>query len=242
MYLIRPDGEQMQYASTGGFLLGIALDGHGRIHACDMNRRAVLLIGRDGSVAERSTGTADRKMVLPNYGVFDREGNYYVSDSGEYYSESGTGCAFVIRPNGKTEVFHAGPFRFANGLAIDPSGEWLYVVQSTAANVVRVPLHKPNGSIEVTHRLPEQTVPDGLAFANDGRLVVACYKPDIVYLGHPDGRIEVLIEDPTAELLMRPSNAALHDGKLYLANLGGWHIASIPTDLMPAPIFRPKLP
>src|SRR5262245_28740809 len=94
LYMIRSNGEQTQYASTGGFLLGLALDGHGRIHACDMNRRAVLLIGRDGSVVERSTGTLQRKMVLPNYSVFDRDGNLYVSDSGEYHHATGTGCIF----------------------------------------------------------------------------------------------------------------------------------------------------
>ena len=137
-------------------------------------------------------------------------------------------------------MFHAGPLLFANGLAIDPSGQWLYIVQSTVPNVVRVPLHKPNGELEPIHALPRGTVPDGLAFADNGELLIACYKPDAVYRGFPDGRVELFCEDPTGELLSRPTNVALHDGKLYIANLGGWHITVIDVDLRPAPLHRPN--
>ncbi len=241
LYKIAPDGTQSQYACTDGFLLGIALDGGGAIHACDTVPPAVVCITPDGAARVRSRGTADRPFVYPNFPVFDAAGNLFVSDSGDYWSDLGTGAVFVIRPDDTTELFHAGPFRFANGLALDPAGEWLYVVQSRAANVVRIPLAAPNGPIEITHTLPEFSVPDGLAFAADGRLVISCYRPDIVYLGHPDGTVEVLIEDRTAEFLSRPANAALHGGRLYLSNLGGWHLSSIATDLPPAPLHRPLL-
>jgi sugar lactone lactonase YvrE len=179
---------------------------------------------------------------VPNSPAFDAAGNLYVSDSGDYWNPAGTGIVWVVRPDDKTEVFHAGPFRFANGLAVDPSGEWLYVVQSTAANVARIPLGAPNGPVEVTHQLPPHTVPDGLAFTDDGRLVIACYRPDIVYLGAADGRVDALIEDRTAELLMRPTNVALHAGKMYLANLGGWHISVVDMGLGAAPLPRPIVP
>jgi len=238
VYRIAPGGEPEQYASTGGFLFGLALDGGGGLHACDAGRRAVLHVAPDGTVTERSRGTLDRPLSSPNFPVFDAAGNLYVSDSGDYWGE-GTGAVFVVRPGDTTELFHAGPFRFANGLAIDPSGEWLYVAQSTAANVVRVPLGRPDGPMEVTHALPEHSVPDGLAFAADGRLVICCYRPDIVYLGSTDGRVETLIEDHTSELLNRPTNAALHDGFLYLSNLGGWHLSAVAADLRPAVLHRP---
>lgn len=241
LYRITADGRQEQVASTGGCLLGLALDGDGNVHACDLKRRALVRIDPDGGVAERSTGTPERRIQVPNYPVFGRGGSLYVSDSGDYWDARGTGCIFVVRPDDTTEVFHAGPFRFANGLAIDPSHTWLYVAQTPAWNVVRVPLDRPNGPIEVTHQLPGHTAVDGLAFTDDGRLVIACYRPDVVYVGHPDGRAQVLVEDLTAELLMRPTNAALHDGKLYLANLGGRHIAVIETDMRPGPIHRPNL-
>lgn len=242
VYVIPPGEQPRQIATTGGLLLGIALDGHGSLHVCDANRRAVFRVDSDGTLTERSVGTPEHPMTLPNYPVFDAAGNLYVSDSGDYNHPVGTGSVFVIRPDDTTEVFHPGPFRFANGLAIDPTQTWLSVAQSTAANVVRIPLSEPSGPVEVTHTLPPHTVPDGLAFTDDGRLLIACYRPDVIYLGRADGTIETLVEDLTAELLTRPANVALHDSFLYAANLGGWHLTRMATDLRPAPVHLPLLP
>ena len=241
IYRIDGDGSQRQITAIGGFLLGIALDGQGRIHACDCARRTVWLVERDGTATPQSTGAPERFFTVPNYPIFDCEGNLYVSDSGDYWHPTGDGAILKISPQNETSLFHRGPFAFANGLAIDPTGEWLYVVQSTAPNVVRVPLSKPHGSIEVTHRLPEGTVPDGIAATADGRVVIGCYKPDGLFVGFPNGRVELLCEDPTGELLSRPTNVALANGRLYVANLGGWHLTSMATDMAAAEIFRPRL-
>jgi gluconolactonase len=243
IYRLSLDGKsQQQIASTGGFVLGVTADAEGRIYACDIGKSALFCIDSDGKINPRSSGTSDRPMKVPNFSVFDRDGNLYVSDSGDYWDRTGTGCVFVVRPNGETQLFHAGPFRFANGLAISPDHSWLYIVQSTASNIVRVPLQRDNGPVEITHLLPPHTVPDGITFSEDGRLLIACYRPDVIYVGHPDGRVELFIEDLTAELLMRPTNVLLANDHLYIANLGGWHVAVMQTTLQPAPIYRPKLP
>jgi gluconolactonase len=242
LYRIIPGGAPEQFGRIEGEILGLALDGQGRLHVCNVGRSRVVRVDPDGSSVVRSTGTAARPMEKPNYAVFDARGNLYVSDTGDYWSETGTGVIYVIRPDDTTEVFHHGPFRAANGLAIHPSGEWLYIAQSSAWNVVRVPLSEPDGAIAVTNALPAHTVPDGLAFTAQGRLVIACYRPDIVCLGYPDGRLQVLVEDLTGELLLRPTNVALHDGKMYLANLGGRCISVLDTDLEPGPLHRPRLP
>jgi sugar lactone lactonase YvrE len=230
---------QRQIASTDGFVLGIALDGHGRIHACDMIHRAIFVIDPDGGVHQRSTGTPEHPFMVPNYAVFDRAGRLFVSDSGDYWTKPGTGRIFVIEPDGRTRLFHRGPFDFANGLAIDPTGQWLYVVQSTTPNICRIPLACPDGPIEITHRLQVGVVPDGLAFSEDGLLLISCYKPDAVLLAGMDGKIEPYLEDPTGELLSRPTNVALFDGHLYIANLGGWQIARAATQLRPKPLYFP---
>ncbi len=90
LYRLAPDGTQSQAAGTGGFLLGVALDGHGRVHACDAGRKAVLRIDPDGPVTERAGG-----FEIPNYGVFDAAGNLFVSDSGDYWNPTGTGKVYV---------------------------------------------------------------------------------------------------------------------------------------------------
>jgi gluconolactonase len=240
VYRIQTDGVHREIAQTNGFLLGLALDGNGRLHACDCKQRTVWLVDPNGEVTARSTGAPERPFSFPNFPVFDQNGNLYVSDSGDYWNELGDGCIMRIDAQGRTSVFHEGPFRFANGLAIDPSGKWLYIVQTTASNVVRIPLGEPNGPIEVAYELPRRTVPDGIAFAADGRLVIGCYKPDALFVGRLDGSVECLCEDATGELLNRPTNVALASGQLFVANLGGWHVTRLETDLLPRPLFRPR--
>jgi len=240
IYRIDANG-QRQIASTDGFVLGIALDGRGRIHACDIIHRAVFVIDPDGRVRQRSTGTTEHPFTVPNYAVFDRHGRLFVSDSGDYWARPGTGRIFVLEPDGQTRLFHRGPFDFANGLAIDPADQWLYVVQSTAPDICRIPLDHADGPIETTHRLQPGTVPDGLAFAEDGQLLIACYKPDAVLLAKPNGTVEPHLEDPTGELLSRPTNLALFNGHLYVASLGGWQIARFDTPFRARALHYPLL-
>ncbi len=230
---------QREIASTGGFILGLACDGAGAIIACDCAQNALFRITPDGTVERWCDQVGGRPLANPNHGVFTAEGRFLFSNSGDYWSAVGDGFIGCLHPDGTTEVFHAGPFRFPNGVAIDPGGRFLYVAQSTASNIVRIPLDQPDGSIEVAWELPIGTVPDGICCANDGNLVIGCYKPDAVLLGRTDGPTEPLVEDPTGELISRPTNVALHGGRLYISNLGGWHLASIPTDLRVGTIHRP---
>ena len=97
-----------------------------------------------GDVSSFSKGIEGRELVNPNYGVFDDEGNFYFSDSGSYFESNG--CLYVVRPDGRTDLFHPGPLAFPNGLAIDAGGETLYVVQSTGPDIVRLPLRGAVGS------------------------------------------------------------------------------------------------
>ena len=53
VYRIDPDGTQAVIGSTDGFLLGVVLDGQGRIHACDLAKKAVFRIEPGGTVVAR---------------------------------------------------------------------------------------------------------------------------------------------------------------------------------------------
>src|SRR4051794_11434658 len=72
IYRISMGGDLIEIASTGGFILGVCLDGHRHIYACDLKKQAVMRIDRDANISVYSDGTADRKMKTPNYAVFDR--------------------------------------------------------------------------------------------------------------------------------------------------------------------------
>jgi sugar lactone lactonase YvrE len=178
---------------------------------------------------------------MPNHGAFDADGNFFLSNSGDYWNPKGTGWIACIDAAGNTRRFHDGPFRFANGVAIDPTGEWLYVAQTTAANIVRIPLSVKNGPIETAYELPPGTIPDGIVFTSSGELLIACYKPDAVMIGGKNGRVDIVCEDPTGELLCRPTNVALRGGELFISNLGGWHLTVLDTTFEPLPLHYPML-
>jgi gluconolactonase len=239
IYRIGPDGEQVQVGSTGGNLLGLVVDGDGDVHCCDCAQAAVFRVTPTGEVSVRSRGTAERAMRFPNHPVFDAAGNLYVSDSCSYWQPEG--CIFRITPDDETEVFHAGPFHYPNGVAIDPSQRWLYVAQSPAWNIVRVPLDRKDGPIEEVFTLPEHTIPDGMFFDSEGVLLVGCYRPDQVIACHPGGKVEVVIRDRTAELVLAPTNVFPHAGKIYIANLGGYHISVVETGMQRGVVHQPSL-
>src|SRR5215204_1114475 len=116
IYRIDLNGSSEQIATTGGFVLGLCLDGDGAIYACDLARSAVMRITPDGTVSTYSSGAPGRDMAVPNYPVFDAAGNLYVSDSGAW-KENG-GCLFRIRPGGKTDLVGEGLEAFPNGMAL----------------------------------------------------------------------------------------------------------------------------
>lgn len=240
VYRIDPQtGKVDHYATAEGFLiLGVTLDGNGNLYGAHVGRQEIVKVTPDGVVSSYSKGVAGRELVNPNYAVFDTEGNLYYTDSGDCWNPSGS--LLIVRPDGTTEFFHEGPLDFPNGNAIDPAEEYLYFVQSIGPNIARLPLKGGSTTPEVCIELPDM-VPDGIAFDDRGRLVISCYRPDHILLGELSGSWEVLMEDPSAELLNRPTNVALRDGKVYFANLGGWHLGAFDFDAGPAPLHYPKL-
>ncbi len=229
-----------QVASTGGFVLGVALDGEGRAYVCDCARLEVLRVElASGSVEVYANGTPEEPMRAPNHLVFDAQGRLYVSDSGNWGEDDGV--VWVIEPGGACRVASREPSAFTNGLAIDPAGEYLYVVESNLPGIVRLPL-LPDGALgakELVVEMPE-TVPDGIAFSADGQLVIACYRPDRVYVWN--GSLDVLCEDWHGMAVAAPTNAAFYGPeleRLVVANLAEYHLTDIASGLRGAPLVRP---
>ena len=214
-----------------GFLLGLAVDADGAVYACDAASGHVQRISPDGSVEPYG-----ERVGYPNFPVFDRDGNLWVTDSGAWDEVSGG--LVRIAPGGATERV-AGPFRFANGLAIH--GEHVYMVESQLPGVVRLPL--AGGPAEPVVELP-RTVPDGLAFDADGGLWIGCYQPNRIYRLDAGAALTVVVDDWTGEYVMTPTNLAFAGEALdvlVLASLCGWAVKAIDPGVAGAPLARPKV-
>ncbi|CAN5347118.1 hypothetical protein BH11ACT4_BH11ACT4_16240 [soil metagenome] len=225
IYRIDPHSRTVEsIAETGGFVLGMAVDGSGTLYACDNGRSEILTISPTGDIGIYSIGTTDRQLRTPNYASFDAHGNLYVSDSGEWGAVDG--CIFRISPGGKTQLWSEAAAAFPNGLALSPDTNYLYVVESFPPAVVRIAIAADGsaGAREVLVELPG-LVPDGIAFAIDGSLYIACYRPDAIYRLSLEGALTVFSEDPQGTRLAAPTNIAFDGTTLYAANFARWHLS-----------------
>ena len=202
--------------TTGGFLLGIAFDSAGNCYACDLRHSAIF---RYEAATGRMERFADAGIKVPNYPVVDAaRGCLYVSDSA---GDPGIGIYRYDLGSGEGGVWHEGPTRFANGMALAPDGQSLYVCETFAQKVSRIPI-LADGSAGAAEPFATDLpgLPDGLAFDDSGYLFVGCYEPSRVLRIAPDGKTtEVYIEEPTAHLFAHPTNLAF-DGPALTAVAG----------------------
>ena len=227
---IAPDGGAMEkIAGTGGFTLGFAFDGDAALYACDLKHAAVFKL--DLATRALTKWTADG-LKIPNYPCLDkRHGRLLVSDS-HAFGEPGPGIFAFDLETGAATLWYDRALNFANGLALAPDGSALYVCETFAPSITRIPINADGsaGAAETfANDLPG--LPDGIAFDRQGNLVVGCYEPSRILRIAPDGAVSLLIEDITAHTLAHPTNISFRDDTLFTANLGRWHIAAIDMDI-----------
>lgn len=228
VYRVTLDGEVHEVAHTGGAVQGLCLDGDGNLYVCDVARHEVLRVTQEGTVSAYASGTNERAMVTPNYCVFDSAGHLYVSDSGVWSEDNG--CVWVVRSDGSADMLTDELRQFPNGLALDADEINLYVVLSTSAEIVRLPVRNGRcvGAPQSVVSLPAGEVPDGLAFDMAGTLYISCYTPDRIYTWSRDNGLQQFADDRQRTVLNSPTNLAFAGEDrtvLIAANLGGRHLA-----------------
>ncbi|HET6643362.1 MAG TPA: SMP-30/gluconolactonase/LRE family protein [Gaiellaceae bacterium] len=218
-------------ARAPGFVLGLAVDGRGRIVLC-CGYEGSLCVLEDGSVR-----TVENSLRFPNSAAFGPDGTLYFSDSGSWRADDGR--VFRLSADGELEVFSTALTHYPNGCAVSADGRHLWIVESRRPTVNRFDLR--TGELEEVTRL-EGTVPDGIAFTAEGEVLVACYRPDRIVLVDSAGSCEIVAEDPQGTLLAAPTNIAFAGpelDRLVCANLGRWHLALVECGLRGAPLHYP---
>jgi gluconolactonase len=230
IYRIRSDGSDIELvASTGGFTLGLAFDRDGNLYTCDLKHAAVFrLRAADGRLEPFADGGEERKLRIPNFPVVDPRRNcLYVSDSHDM-EVPGPGVWRFDLGTGKGDLWYDQPMTFANGMALSPEGNSLYVAETFARRVSRIPIHADDSAGEAEVFVQDiERLPDGLAFDLEGQLYVSCYEPSRIFRVSPEGKVELLVDDPEAHTLCHPTNCAFRGKELFTANLGRWHISRI---------------
>jgi gluconolactonase len=221
VYRIDPRGKVETVATLGGFTGGIAFAPDGMLLVCNPSL-GLIRVKADGSHEIFARRAGEHEMICPNYPVFDARGNVYVSESGKWGARNGSLMRFT--PDGRGEIV-AGPFGYANGLALTAEGKTLFMVESDTRRVWRFAIDRlsaPEIYAENVGRLP-----DGLALDEAGNLYVACYASDDIHRISPGGDRTWLAHDPNGITLGRPTNLAFggdNFDELYVANLGRYTI------------------
>ena len=229
IYRGRLDGGPEIVAHTPGRTYGFALGPDGACYCADVADPGVYrVVEAVGGVERVSTGTADRPAVLPNDLAFLPSGELLFSDSGNWGGDDG--CIYGLAPDGTTRVADTSCSAYPNGLCVSPDGTELAVVESTLPGVSLLSLGA-DGALSGQRVLVEMpgTVPDGLLYDDEGRLLISCWAPDAVFRLEPGGELSVVVHDPLRVVLNQPTNIAFVPGtrKLVAANIGDRYLSVI---------------
>ncbi|TWG81856.1 gluconolactonase [Cupriavidus gilardii J11] len=161
-------------AETGGWPNGLALHRDGSLWIADY-RHGLLRWNPGTEAPELLLGHRNSESFKGlNDLTFDADGNLYFTDQGQTGLHDPSGRVYRLRPSGQLDLLLSN-VPSPNGIAIDPSGRFLFVAATRANAVWRMPL-LPDGSVSKAGAFQTffgTSGPDGLAMDRDGRLVVA---------------------------------------------------------------------
>ena len=233
-----------QFAQVeGGFVLGMAHDADCNVYACDERLRRVHRITPEGEVSVYASGNDEQKMRVPNYPVFDDDGNLFVSDSGDFGAQNG--FIWRVAPGGAATIWDRSANGFTNGMCLSHEGRALYVVESSPPLVSKVEIRADGtaGRRTVVVELPRQ-VPDGVALDCEGNLYIAMYAPNIIYRCSGRGELTKLYDDWQQLNLFAPTNVAFGGPDmttLIIASLGGSSVHTARTEVPGLRLRYPKI-
>ena len=231
---IRPDGSQLLYAGPGpdGLQLkpnGVALlrDGSFLLTHLGDTQGGVFRLQRNGQVEAWVQRVDGIDLPPTNFVVEDRQGRFWVTVSTRLMPRArgyrrSCNDGFIVRVDGRGAAIVADGLGYTNEVAIDPSGQWLYVNETFGRRLSRFALHADGslGAKQIVTEFGAGTFPDGLAFDVEGHAWVVSIVSNRLIRVAPDGTPSTWLEDADAEHLARVE-AAFDAGTMGRPELDG---------------------
>jgi gluconolactonase len=196
--LVYEEGAVSRYASTSGSPWGTVLGTDGALYVTQGGNvpgsgdssavSGIQRIRPDGTVELLFSEVAGHTLYGPNDLAFGPDGRLYFTESGSEqdfrFDVRSPGRLFAVDASGRGEMLLERPGVYPNGIAFDAELR-LYWTESMAHRICRLEDGKP-----VTFcQLSDDQVPDGMAFAADGRLFVATTVSRGVTIVSADGAV-----------------------------------------------------
>jgi sugar lactone lactonase YvrE len=210
---IEPDGSQalltwQQPAEVRDFLPnGLALLPDGTILVANMGHDGGVWVRRPGGKVEPYVMEVDgERLAKANFVFNDEQGRIWitVTTRSDPLSKAMTGLGqpelrdgFVCLVDGKGARIVADGFAFTNEARIDPSGQWLYVVETQGRRITRFRIGA-EGALsgrETFASFGHGTFADGMAFDAEGHLWVTSIASNRLWRVASDGKASLVFED-----------------------------------------------
>src|SRR5712691_7596711 len=192
------DGKVSGYAVTGGSPWGTVLGADGAVYVTQGGNvpgsgdasavSGIQRVSQDGTVELLFSEVAGHTLYGPNDLAFGPDGRLYFTESGSEqhfrFDVRSPGRLVAVDADGKGEMLLERPDVYPNGIAFDAE-QRLYWTESAAHRICRL----EDGEPVTFCQLSDNHVPDGMAFAADGRLFVGTTVSGGVTVVSPDGQV-----------------------------------------------------
>jgi gluconolactonase len=220
IYRIDPTGKVETLANVGGFCCGVALSPDDSAVFVCVSGVGVVRVTKDGAHDLFASTAGGRTIIAPNHLLFNRTGQLYVTDSGNWMKRNGRLLRFD--PDGQGTVLSE-PLGYANGLALSDDEKSLFMVESDSDSVSRFGIASDGavGAAEI-YAQPVGRFPDGMSLDADGNLYVCCYASDEIWRVDKQRALTLIAYDRWGILLGRPTNLAFGGpdfDEIFVANL-----------------------
>jgi len=271
---VRADGTIERVGRAGGAPNGINLDLDGRVVIANFGGPEdgagplQRLDPRSGEVEVLCAEIGGRNLFGANYPLVDSKGRIWCSHStfgrvDAAFDGQHDGLVFRYDPDGTVTVVAEG-IRFANGIAFDADEKHLYVCETSACDVVRLPVladgrlgaaTRYGPQLGFTHKEVQDRRPltlelrsqlgatDGCGFDQDGNLWVTLVLANRIVAITPDGTVVTMLSDPEGKIMQRPTNVSWggHDLRdLYIGSVVSDYVVHVRSPVPGMPLVHQR--